>query len=311
MNTPSSNDRFELLLEDVLQEIANPAPSADLAHRTTQRSFAMPVELAAASNVLSFNTLDRTDGRALSSRSVSVAVLLNLAAMLLLAVSVRSPQILSQRHQAIETLEALVPPPAPPAPHTAGGGGGQTGATPVSKGNPPMAAVEVLNPPKAPAEAKVKLDATIQVDPNLKMAHNDLPNIGLANSPVVGTSLGNGAGNGIGSGNGGGIGPGNGGNMGGGLHRVGGGVSAPVVLFAPEPQFSDEARKAKVSGNVLVYLQVDEKGRPTHIRVLRGIGMGLDEKAIEAVSQYRFKPAMEDGRPVAIEMNVDVTFNIF
>jgi protein TonB len=99
--------------------------------------------------------------------------------------------------------------------------------------------------------------------------------------------------------------------MGGGLRRIGGGVSAPVVLFAPEPEFSEEARKAKVAGNVLVYLQVDATGHPTHVRVLKGIGLGLDEKAVEAVRQYKFKPAMENGKPVAVEMNVEVNFQIF
>jgi protein TonB len=88
-------------------------------------------------------------------------------------------------------------------------------------------------------------------------------------------------------------------------------VSAPEVLYHPEPEFSEEARKSKVSGNVLVYLQVDELGRPTHVRVLRGLGMGLDEKAIEAVRQYKFRPAMEDGHPVAVEMNVEVNFQIY
>jgi protein TonB len=99
--------------------------------------------------------------------------------------------------------------------------------------------------------------------------------------------------------------------MGGGLRKIGGGVSAPVVLFAPEPEFSEEARKAKVAGNVLVYLQVDTSGHPTHVHVLRGIGLGLDEKAVEAVRQYKFKPAMENGHPVPVEMNVEVNFQIF
>ena len=194
-----------------------------------------------------------------------------------------------------------------------GGGGGQAGPTPVSKGNPPKFAPEQLNPPKAPPmeEPKIKIDPTVDVDPSLKMAHVDLSNMGLPNSPNIGTSLGNGHGSGIGSGNGNGIGPGSGGNMGGGVRRIGGGVSPPVVLFAPEPEFSEEARKAKVAGNVLVYLQVDATGKPTHVRVLRGIGLGLDEKAMEAVRQYKFKPAMENGKPVIVEMNVEVNFQIF
>ena len=88
-------------------------------------------------------------------------------------------------------------------------------------------------------------------------------------------------------------------------------MSAPVLVFSVEPEFSEQARKAKVSGNVLVNLWVDEKGNPSHVRVLRGIGLGLDEKAVEAVKQYKFKPALENGRPVLVELNVDVTFQIF
>jgi TonB family protein len=95
------------------------------------------------------------------------------------------------------------------------------------------------------------------------------------------------------------------------VRRIGGNVSPPLVLFAPEPEFSEQARQQKVAGNVLVYLQVGPDGLPTHVRVLRGIGMGLDEKAVEAVRQYKFRPAMENGRPVTVEMNVEVNFQIF
>jgi protein TonB len=66
-----------------------------------------------------------------------------------------------------------------------------------------------------------------------------------------------------------------------------------------------------VSGDVEVYLWVDEHGNPTHVRVVRGMGMGLDERAVEAVKQYKFKPAMENGRAVTVEMYIDVTFQIF
>jgi periplasmic protein TonB len=147
------------------------------------------------------------------------------------------------------------------------------------------------------------------VQDEVKMASN-LPQIGVPNSPIVGMSMGNNSGSGIGSGDGPGLGPGSGGNVGGGLHRVGGGVRAPQVLFQPEPEFSEEARRAKFSGNVEVYLWVDEHGNPSHVRVVRGIGMGLDEKAVEAVRQYRFKPAMENGKPVTVEMYIDVVFQI-
>ena len=213
----------------------------------------------------------------------------------------------------IVTLDVPPPPKAPPKLQTMGGGGGQKGPAPVSKGNIPPPSPMPLNPPKAPplAEPKIPIPVTIDIDKNIHMAHVDVPNFGMPNSPNVGTSLGNGNGTGIGSGNGSGVGPGSGGNMGGGVRRIGGGVSPPQVLFAPEPEFSEEARKAKVAGNVLVYLQVDTNGRPTHVRVLRGIGLGLDEKAMEAVRQYKFKPAMENGKPVIVEMNVEVNFQIF
>jgi protein TonB len=193
-----------------------------------------------------------------------------------------------------------------------GGGGGQRGPTPVSKGSPPKFADQQIVPPKAPPleEPKIKIEPTVEVQKDVKMAMN-LPNFGVPNSPLVGTSMGNGSGTGLGSGNGSGIGPGSGGNIGGGPRRIGGGVSAPVLIFQVEPEFSEEARKAKVAGNVLVNLWVDTNGNPSHVRVIRGVGMGLDEKAVEAVRQYKFKPAMENGKPVLVELNVEVNFQIF
>ena len=131
------------------------------------------------------------------------------------------------------------------------------------------------------------------------------------NSPLVGMSLGNGRGTGLGSGDGSGLGPGSGGNTGGGPRRIGGGVSAPQVIFQVEPEFSEEARKAKTAGNVLVNLWVGTDGKPSHVHVIRGVGMGLDEKAVAAVEQYRFRPAMENGKPVAVQLNVEVDFRIF
>jgi protein TonB len=154
-------------------------------------------------------------------------------------------------------------------------------------------------------------DPTIEVQTNLKMANNNMPNIGLPNSPLIGTSMGNGQGSGLGSGNGSGLGNGTGGGYGGGLRHIGGGVSSPVVIYQVDPEFSEEARKAKFMGVVLVNLIVDTQGRPQNVHILRGVGMGLDENAIKAVQQYRFKPAMEGGKPVPVELNVEVNFQIF
>jgi TonB family protein len=92
--------------------------------------------------------------------------------------------------------------------------------------------------------------------------------------------------------------------------KVGGGVSPPILLFAVDPKFSPEAKDKKVGGTVLVGLVVDEKGKPLYIRVIRGVGMGLDENAVEAVKQYKFKPAMENGKPVRVSINIEVNFNL-
>jgi len=96
-----------------------------------------------------------------------------------------------------------------------------------------------------------------------------------------------------------------------GIRKVGGGVSVPALTHSVEPQFSEEARANKVGGMVVVTLIVDINGRPQNVHVVRGVGMGLDEKAVQAVRQYRFKPAMEDGKPVPVQINVEVNFQIF
>lgn len=85
----------------------------------------------------------------------------------------------------------------------------------------------------------------------------------------------------------------------------------PKVLTRVDPNFSEEARKKKISGNVMVSLIVDEQGLPTDVTVVRGVGHGLDEQAIKAVRQYRFRPAMKDGKPVAQHIDIDVNFQIF
>lgn len=206
----------------------------------------------------------------------------------------------------------VTPPKAPPKAVSMGGGGGQRGPTPVTKGTPPKFAEHQIVPPKAPPlqDPKISIQPTIEVQKDVKMA-SSIPQLGVANSPIIGMSMGNGSGTGMGSGHGSGLGPGSGGNTGGGARRVGGGVSAPEILYKVEPEFSEEARKAKVSGNVVVGIWVDANGNPTHIRVLRGIGMGLDEKAVEAVRQYKFRPGMENGKPVVTEVNIEVNFQIF
>jgi TonB family protein len=84
-----------------------------------------------------------------------------------------------------------------------------------------------------------------------------------------------------------------------------------VLVYAPDPEFSDEARRAKYQGVCVVGLIVDAQGNPQRVRVVRPLGMGLDEKAVEAVKQYKFKPAMYQGHAVPVEINIEVNFRIY
>lgn len=219
-----------------------------------------------------------------------------------------------QLKKQMDLTNVLTPPPMPPDKSKMGGGGGQKSPTPVSKGQLPKFAQQQITPPKAPPMEQPKIrmpDPTIEVQTNLKMANNNMPTFGDPRSTLSGNSMGNGRGTGIGSGNGSGFGDGTGGNFGGGLRQIGGGVSAPRLVYKVEAEFSEEARKAKFMGVVTVNIVIDENGKPRNVRVVRGVGMGLDQKAIEAVQQYKFKPAMEKGKPVAVAMNIEVDFQIF
>ena len=249
----------------------------------------------------------------MSPASVASSVAFYALLILLIGFLIRQHvQIAAPQKMNLTVVAPLIPPPLPPKAQQIGGGGGQHDIAPVSKGRLPKFAQEQIVPPKAPPTIppKLAIEPTVVMQKDLKMATNDMPNLGMPNSPSRGASLGNGSGTGIGSGNGSGIGPGSGGNTGGGPMHIGGGVSKPVITYQPEAEFSEEARKAKFSGNVEVYLWVDESGSPSHIRVVRGVGMGLDEKAIEAVRQYKFKPATKDGKPVKVDLYIDVNFQI-
>ena len=91
-------------------------------------------------------------------------------------------------------------------------------------------------------------------------------------------------------------------------YRVG--VSPPKAIYSPDPEYSETARQAKLQGTCVLWLVVGPDGKPRDIRVLRTLGLGLDEKAIEAVKHWRFEPAMKNGKPVAVQINVEVNFHL-
>ncbi len=155
---------------------------------------------------------------------------------------------------------------------------------------------------------KLAMNPTI-IGPN-DMPNIDAPNIGDPLAGIGAASNGIGGGGGIGPGKGPGVGPGTGGGFGGGAFKIGGGVSAPVPTFKPEPEYSEDARKAKYQGEVWLTVVVDEKGVPQDIKVTRKLGLGLDEKAIDAVRKWRFKPGMKDGKAVPVMATIAVSFHL-
>jgi protein TonB len=202
-----------------------------------------------------------------------------------------------------------------------GGGGGDRSPLPASKGRAPRFAARQFVPPAAVVNnpnPKLLMEPTLIGQADMKLPNVDmnvwgdpLGKVGPpSNGPGSGGGIGSGSGGGIGPGRGPGYGPGEGGGAGGGVFRIGGGVSAPVAIYKVEPEYSEEARKAKFQGTVVLSIVIDEHGMPTNFKVIRPLGLGLDEKAIEAVQKWRFLPGKKDGRPVAVLATVEVNFRL-
>jgi protein TonB len=202
-----------------------------------------------------------------------------------------------------------------------GGGGGDRSPLPASKGRLPKVSLRQFTPPMAVVNnpnPKLTMDPSIIAPPDVNLPQVNMSQYGdplakigpPSNGPGSGGGIGSGSGGGVGSGKGGGFGPGEGGGVGGGVYRVGGGVTAPALLFKKEPEYSEEARKAKYQGTVLLYIEVDPSGKATNMKVVRSLGLGLDEKAMEAVRQWKFKPGYKDGKPVTVAATIEVNFRL-
>ena len=227
------------------------------------------------------------------------------------------------------TTTAQIPPPVmlqlPPAPKQmgGGGGGGTRERTPASKGRipqfsktqlaPPMVKIPILHP-------KLPVPPTLLGPPQLKLPQMNLtaqlgdpfgvpgpPSAG----PGTGGGIGTGSGTGVGPGGGGGFGPGNTAGFGGGAYSVGGGVSAPIAIYKPEPPYSEEARKAKYQGSLVMWIVVDAQGRVVKEQIIKPLGMGLDQEALKTVKTWKFIPAKRNGVPVPVQVDVEVTFRLF
>ncbi|MGC1647223.1 MAG: energy transducer TonB [Candidatus Sulfotelmatobacter sp.] len=256
-----------------------------------------------------------------------LSFLVHVLAIVLLLVSSRL--VATRRHVirqqvigiVIEVSPYILPPSASKA--GGGGGGGDRDKLRASKGILPRFTREQLAPPVVVIRnenPKLPVEPTVVVPPEI---HQPMPQTGSLGDPLSsvvglpsngtgsGGGIGSGSGGGVGSGRGPGVGPGWGGGIGGGAYRVGGGVTAPRVIYGPEPQFSDEARKAKYQGTVVLWLVVGSDGRTHDIRVRQSLGMGLDEKAIEAIRQWKFEPGRKDGIPVAVQVDIEVNFHLY
>ena len=197
-----------------------------------------------------------------------------------------------------------------------GGGGNNHTLTPTSKGRLPKFTMTQFTPPQAKIEnlnPKLAMDPSLLGPPDLKVPSPNMANFGDPLAKSVTDSLGNGNGTGIGSGSGGGLGPGEGGGTGGGVFRAGvNGVGTPSCFYAPSPEYSDEARKTKYQGAVVVEGIINLDGRVSNIKIVKGVGMGLDENAIAAVKTWRCKPAVgPNGQPVRTLVPIEVTFRLY
>lgn len=199
-----------------------------------------------------------------------------------------------------------------------GGGGGGLDPLPASHGNLSKASLEdqivpptVMVPKEMP---KLAVEQTVMVAPEVKLPQGG--QIGdpmsqftrvLSNGPGGPTGIGTGCCGGVGPADGPGFGPGPRG-----IYPAGKlGVTVPQVIYNPEPGFSDEARKSKTQGVVTLILVVGKDGRTYNIRVGQSLGMGLDEKAIDAVKRWRFRPATLNGEAVATQIAVEVDFHLY
>lgn len=234
--------------------------------------------------------------------------------------------------------EPIAPPARPvrlvsllqPGPGGGGGGGGRR-----ERLAPPQAARRGASPSSRPVVPRDPAPATSpRNDPSRPLPNEPLPpllasvvpapgdrydragvldaSLAAAESrgPGHGDGIGNGAGSGAGDGQGSGIGPGWGGGTGGGPYRPGGGIDPPRVVHEVRPEYSEAARRSNVEGEVLLEVVVQRDGSVGAVRVVRGLGYGLDERAVAAVRQWRFAPARRLGEPVDVLVEVAMEFRL-
>jgi len=241
-------------------------------------------------------------------KSWALSLVLQSLALAVLFAAASSPTV---RHAARQAFELYVPVDIV---RESGGGGGQRSPLPASQGKLPKPSLRQFTPPEVVStnpNPKLTIEPSILAPPDVALPQaasenygDPLGNLGLlSGGPGSHGGLGSGSSTGVGSDSGAGV-------WGSGAYRIGGAVSAPVLLYKVEPEYSEEARKAKYQGIVVLKVVVDPTGRVVNPEVIRSLGLGLDEKAMEAVRKWKFRPGYKDGRPVPVIAEIEVSFRL-
>lgn len=213
-----------------------------------------------------------------------------------------------------------------PGPGGGGGGGGLSRPTPPSRarrqGTQALSSpVPVRKPPEAAPDPLPAVEPEpVQVEaPVAEMAADPetvtgVPEPAAPPEPSAGPGaeggVGTGSGQGVGEGRGDGLGDGSGGGTGGGPYRAGSGIEPPALLREVKPDYTEQARRQGVEGDVVMEIVVRHDGTVGQVRVLEGLGHGLDERAVAAVRQWRFTPASRRGTPVDVLVEVAMEFKL-
>jgi TonB family protein len=197
----------------------------------------------------------------------------------------------------VEKMRSPVPPRRPPPPVD----------PPVIEKpvEPPPIKVEPVAAPVVPVAADPRDRAGVPWTPR-----EPPPQESESQGPGAGGGTGNGQGTGIGEGSGAGIGPGSGGGTGGGPYRPGTGITPPAIVREVKPDYTEEGRRRHIEGDVVVEIVVRSDGSVGNVKLLQGLGAGLDQRAIEAVRQWRFSPAKRYGVPVDVIVEVAMEFKL-
>lgn len=207
--------------------------------------------------------------------------------------------------------------PAPPPPAERKGVEKMRSPVPVRRPRPPVAppVVRRVEPPPVKEEPVVAPVVPVAADPRDRagvpwIAKEPPPAEAPSQGPGTGGGTGTGQGAGIGEGDGAGIGPGSGGGTGGGPYRPGTGITAPAILHEVKPDYTEEGRRRHLEGDVVLEIIVKRDGSVGNVKLLQGLGAGLDQRAVDAVRQWRFSPAKRYGVPVDVIVEVAMEFKL-